>query len=411
MAADPELGTRGTGSAPEPAPAPARLLPETTGRPVVGLWAAIAATAAAIAALVLVGVQALPERTGPPIEELVVERTDLSVGRIELTVRNVGPDPVQVAQVAVNDSFVDVVGGAGQIDRLETATLTLAYPWQEGQPYTIALLTSTGVVIEHVVPAAVATPSPGGILGSMALLGLYVGVVPVVVGMLVLPLLRRARPGTLRLLLAVTVGLLGFLALDGALDALGLGALSGGAFGGPALVVLGAALAFLALTAVDAFVGAGQGRPASGLRLATLVAVGIGLHNFGEGLAIGTAYAVGELALGAALVIGFALHNVTEGVAVVTPLATQRARLRHLAGLALVAGAPAIPGALLGASVTSPELSTLLLGLGVGAILRVVVVLVPAVRSRPGTPVSPASLAGIAGGVLLMYATGLLVTA
>ncbi len=124
------------------------------------LWAAIAATAAAIATLVLVGVQALPERTGPPIEVLVVERTDLSLGRIELTVRNVGPDPVQVAQVAVNDSFVEFIGAPEPIDRLDTATLTLSYPWQEGQPYTIALLTSTGVVIEHVVPAAVATPSP-----------------------------------------------------------------------------------------------------------------------------------------------------------------------------------------------------------------------------------------------------------
>ena len=94
-----------------------------------------------------------------------------------------------------------------------------------------------------------------------------------------------------------------------------------------------------------------------------------------------------------------------------TPLATQRARLRDLAVLALVAGAPAIPGAVLGASVTNPELSTLLLGFGVGAIVRVVVVLVPAVRPRPGGSVSPAILAGIAGGVLIMYATGLLVTA
>ncbi len=117
------------------------------------------------------------------------------------------------------------------------------------------------------------------------------------------------------------------------------------------------------------------------------------------------------MALGAALVIGFALHNVTEGVAIVTPLATQRTRLRSLAALALVAGAPAIPGAVLGASVTNPELSALLLGLGVGAIVRVVVVLVPSLRSSPGAPVSPAALAGIAGGVLLMYATGLLVTA
>jgi hypothetical protein len=407
MAADPDLGAR-----PDPAAGPPVLAaapPPGPGR--VRLWAAAAAAAAVLAALVLVGAQALPDRTGPPVEVLAVERTSLSPGVIELTVRNVGPDPVQVAQVAVNDSFVDVAGAVEPIDRLETATLTLTYPWGEGQPYTIAMLTSTGVVVEHVVPAAVSTPSPAGILASMAVLGVYVGVVPVVLGMLVLPLLRRARPGVLRVVLAVTVGLLGFLAIDGALDALELGAASGGAFGGPALVVLGAALAFLALTVVDALVLARRERPATGLHLAVLVAVGIGFHNFGEGLAIGTAYAVGELALGATLVIGFALHNVTEGVAVVTPLATQRARLRDLAALGLLAGGPAVPGAVLGAATTNSELSALLLGLGVGAILRVVVVLAPGLRPRPGASPSPATLTGIAVGVLVMYATGLLVTA
>lgn len=381
------------------------------GVPRARQWAFVAAAACLLVALVAVGVTALPDRTGPPVEVLSVERTVLSPGQIELTVRNVGPDPVQIAQVAVNDSFVDVVGAVEPLGRLETGTVALAHPWLEGQPYTISLLTSTGVTVEHIVPAAVATPSPGGSLGLMALLGTYVGVVPVVLGMLVLPLLRRARPGAVRVLLAVTLGLLGYLALDGGLDALELGAASGGAFGGPALVVLGAALAFLALTAVDALIQRRRDGPSSGLHLAALVAVGIGLHNFGEGLAIGTAYAVGELALGAALVIGFALHNVTEGVAVVAPLATRRVRRRHLAALALGAGAPAVPGALLGASVTNPELSTLLLGLGVGAILRVVVVLLPSVRARPGVAMSPVVLAAIAGGVLLMYATGLLVTA
>lgn len=407
MAADPELGIRSDGDPPEPtapagpAPPPARL----------GLWAAIAATAALLAFLLIAGVGALPDRAGPPVELLAVERMSLSPGAIELAVRNVGPDPVQVAQIAVNDSFVDVVGAEEPIDRLATTTLEVSYPWQEGQPYTIALLTSTGVVVEHVIPVAVETPSTGAVLGSMVLLGTYVGVVPVVLGMLVLPLLRRARPGTVRVLLAVSVGLLGFLALDGGLEAVELGAGSGGAFGGPSLVVLGAALAYLALTAVDALVSARRGGPSTGLRLAVLLAIGIGLHNLGEGLAIGTAYAVGELALGAALVIGFALHNVTEGVAIVTPLASSRTRLRHLVALGLIAGAPAIPGAIVGASVTNPELSTLLLGFAVGAIARVVVVLVPALRSRPGTPIAPSTAAGIIGGLLLMYATGLLVIA
>ena len=142
-----------------------------------------------------------------------------------------------------------------------------------------------------------------------------------------------------------------------------------------------------------------------------MIAVGIGLHNLGEGLAIGSAYAVGELALGASLVIGFALHNVTEGVAVVAPLARRRPRLAHLAALGLVAGAPAILGAVVGATVTSGVLSTFLLGLGIGAIAQVIVALAPALRPATGRPPTPATIGGIAAGVLLMYATGLLVPA
>ena len=127
-----------------------------------------------------------------------------------------------------------------------------------------------------------------------------------------------------------------------------------------------------------------------------MIAVGIGLHNLGEGLAIGSAYAVGELALGTALVVGFALHNTTEGIAVVAPLAgssRRRASLPLLAGLGLVAGAPAIIGALLGASVDNAELSAFLLGIGVGAIVQVIVQLAPrcADGSRRAATLPPSS--------------------
>jgi len=377
---------------------------------------AVALLGVALSALALLGGRSLPERTGPPVEELATERTALSSGVIELTVRNTGPDPVQVAQVFVNDAYVDVAGGTEPIGRLDTATLRLDYPWQEGQPYLVSLVTSSGAVVEHEIPVAVTTPQAGaGFFGLMALLGTYVGIIPVLFGMMFLPLLRRSRPGVVRVLLAVTVGLLAFLAVDGTAEGLELAEQTGGAFGGAALVILGAGLAFLLLTGVDRWLRARRSptgpNPGDGFRLALMIAIGIGLHNLGEGLAIGSAYAVGELALGTALVIGFALHNTTEGIAVVAPLTGQRPSLLRLLTLGLIAGAPAILGALLGAAVNNAELSALLIGVGVGAIVQVIVQIMPALRERASSVLDPRALGGVAGGILIMYATGLLVAA
>lgn len=369
-----------------------------------------------LAALAVFGGQTLPERTGPPIEELGVERTELTPGVIELHLRNTGPDPVSVAQVFVNDAYVDFSGVETPIERLGTATLRLDVPWQDGQPYRVSMLTSTGLVIEHEIPAAVATPrADGSFFGLMVLLGTYVGVIPVVLGMLFLPALRRLRRGAMQVLLAVTVGLLVFLAADAAFDGVELASAAGGAFGGPVLVVLGALLAYLALAAVDHRLSRASTtvvRP-GGERLAWLIAVGIGLHNLGEGLAIGSAYAVGELALGVALVVGFAVHNTTEGLAIVAPLTqadTVRPPLLRLLGLGLLAGAPAIVGALVGATVTNPEVSAFLLGIGVGAIVQVVVQIAPSLRTPDRPALRPAVAGGVIAGVLAMYLTGLLVT-
>ena len=158
----------------------------------------------------------------------------------------------------------------------------------------------------------------------MALLGTYVGIIPVVLGMMLLPAMRRFKPDWIRVLMAITVGLLAFLAVDATLEGIDLANESGGAFGGVELLVLGAGLAYLVLTAVDRHLrarGEREGDEDGGAgRLALMIALGIGLHNLGEGLAIGSAYAIGELALGAFLVVGFAIHNTTEGFAIVAPL-------------------------------------------------------------------------------------------
>jgi ZIP family zinc transporter len=378
--------------------------------------ALVAVVAIALTGLAVLGGGALPERTGPPVEALAVERTELHPGQIELVVRNTGPDVVDVAQVFVNDAYADFAKTTGAVPRLGSQRITVTYPWQDGSPLLVSLMTSTGAIVEHPIAAAVQTPEVDiGLFGLMALLGTYVGIVPVVLGMLFLPVLRNAGQRWTAALMAFTVGLLGFLVVDGTLEGLESANESSGAFGGPELLFLGAGLAFLALTGLDRFMADRRQRARasgrSGWSVALMVAIGIGLHNLGEGLAIGSAYAIGELALGAFLVVGFAIHNTTEGLAIVAPLSDgRRPSLPRLLALGVIAGGPAIVGGVIGATAANAELATLLLGLGVGAILQVVVQLAPSLRDAAGRILNPVSVGGLCAGILALYATSLLVT-
>jgi len=381
----------------------------------------LALIAAAIAAFALLGGPGLGERTGPPVEEVSVERTVLRPGEIELTLRNDGPDPVELAQVAVNDAYAPFATSDGrEIDRLGSTTVRVTYPWVEGEAYEVFILTSSGGTIDAAIPVATETPEADvGFFGLMALLGIYVGVIPVSLGMLWLPFVRRIDPRWIRMLIAFTVGLLAFLAIDAAIEGLEIAAGAPSAFGGAELVFAGALAAYLALAGVDAHLAGRRERAsgaaaARGAYLALLVAIGIGLHNLGEGLAIGSAYASGALALGAFLVIGFAIHNTTEGLAIVAPLregnGAERPGLSRLVSLGLIAGAPAILGAWIGAAAFNPSLAALLFGVGVGAIAGVIVQLVPAMRDDSGRALHPAAVGGMLAGIALLYLTGLLIS-
>jgi ZIP family zinc transporter len=355
------------------------------------------------------------DRIGVPQEKLAVERTVLKPGEIRLHVRNEGPDTVRVRQVIVNDGFAEFTQSKAEIGRLGGSEIDVNYPWIEGEDYEVRLLTDTGVTIDHTITAATETPGADvGFYGLMALIGLYVGVIPVAIGMLWLPWLRGVDTRWVRFLLAFTIGLLAFLAVDALLEGTAIAATGAEAFGGAALVWLGAAGAFLALAGVDGWLRGRHGSQSTanlGYRAALLVAIGIGLHNLGEGLAIGSAYAVGSLALGATLVVGFALHNTTEGLAIVAPVARDpAARVRRLALLGLIAGAPAILGAWIGASAFHPGLAALMFGVGAGAIAQVVVQIAPQVRDSAGRLLHPLAVGGLLTGLVVMYATGLLVS-
>jgi len=377
----------------------------------------LALIAAAVGAFALLGGPGLGERSGPPVEEVSVESTVLRPGEIELTLRNDGPDPVEVAQVAVNDAYAPFSADGGrEIGRLDSTTLRISYPWIEGEAYELFVLTSAGGTIEASIPVAAETPeSDLGFFGLMALLGIYVGVIPVSLGMLWLPFLRRLGSQWMGALIAFTVGLLAFLAIDAGLEGLEIAAEAPAAFGGTSLVLVGGLVAYLFLAGVDSYLSqrsrSARGAGAAAGYLALLVAVGIGLHNLGEGLAIGSAYASGALALGAFLVVGFAIHNTTEGLAIVAPLRdAARPSLARLLVLGLIAGAPAILGAWIGAAAFDPSLAALLFGVGVGAIARVIVQLAPAMRDREGRLLHPSSVLGMLAGIAVLYLTGLLVS-
>jgi ZIP family zinc transporter len=377
--------------------------------------------AIAIGSFAALGGPGLGERNGPPVEEVAVESTILHPGKIELTLRNDGPDPVEIAQVAINDGYAPFTAEGGrEIGRLGSTTLEITYPWIEGEAYDIFILTAVGGTIAAEIPVAAETPEADlDFYMLMLLLGIYVGVIPVSLGMLWLPFLRRLGNQWMASLLAFTVGLLAFLAIDAALEGLEIAAEAPAAFGGASLVFAGALVAYLVLAGIDAWLerrADSSGATTGGAYLALLVAIGIGLHNLGEGLAIGTSYATGALALGAFLVVGFAIHNTTEGLAIVAPLRKGGAGgedglgLWRLLGLGLIAGAPAILGAWIGASAFNPSLAALLFGVGVGAIARVIVQIAPAMRDEHGRLLYPSTVAGMLVGIAALYLTGLLVS-
>ena len=348
-------------------------------------------------------------RAPPPVETLSFERTTLEPGSVELVVRNDGPDPVAIAQVLVNDAYWQFQIEDRDLARLDSTTISIPYPWEEGLPLAIAIVTSTGVTIEHEIEAATETPEPdGSTLLIYALLGVYIGVVPVAVGLLWFPALKRASEKWLAFFLAFTIGLLAFLLIDTLVEGLEIAGAAGAALDGIGLFGIGALGAVLGLLGLERWLSTRRSSGVTGLMLAYLVATGIGLHNLGEGLAVGAALAVGEIALGTALILGFALHNTTEGLAIVAPLGAgdDRPSLWHFVGLGAVAGAPTIAGAWLGGFAFVPSYAAVAFGIAAGAIAQVVWTIARNMPGRQGVSSAPGVL-GFVAGLLVMYATGL----
>ncbi len=343
----------------------------------------------------------------PAVEELHVLRHALAKDEITLEVINAGPDPVTIAQVMVRGAFwYHEISPQRTLDPLKRAQVLIPYPWNVGEPVEILLVTSTGVTFDYGIDVASITPAitlPA--LARFALLGVYVGVIPVFLGLCWFPFLRRLGKKGLDFFLYLTVGLLAFLVVDALAESLELTEGLPGSFHGPALLVLGVVGTYLFLLGVSYCIQQRQASNTFGPVLSWLIALGIGLHNLGEGLAIGSAYVLGELTLGAMLVLGFAIHNTTEGIAIVSPILQEKFSLKRLMGLGVLAGAPTILGCWMGAFTYSPVWSLFFLAMGAGAILQVIAVII----GQHGIKeiLRPLNLTGLLVGYLIMYLTGL----
>lgn len=382
------------------------------------LWIVIpiAALAALIVAFVLGNPAAFFSSDAPPIEDLSVERVVVVPTGFRVSVINGGAVETTIAQVAVDNAFWDFTASpSATIGRLGQATLFIPYPWVRGEPHAIQLITNTGATFAGQVVAATLTPTPGlKEFGAYALLGIYVGIIPVALGMLWFPAMKRMGRRGLNALLALTIGMLIFLLIDTILEAFELGNDAPGIFQGVPLALFAALMTWLALLAVGNRRKDKNPDPAKQrLYIATLIALGIGLHNLGEGLVIGAAFALGEAALGSFLVIGFTLHNVTEGIGIAAPVTRDQPRWTQFAGLTLLAGAPAILGAWIGGFAFSPVLATLFFGVGAGAIWQVIVEVGQLLRrdaEREGESMATwLNVGALLVGIALMYFTAFLV--
>jgi zinc transporter ZupT len=362
----------------------------------------------------------LSDLAGPPIQQVKVQRITLpQPGVIQVEVINDGPQAVTIAQVAVDGAYWSFQAEpSNSLNRFGRATFTIPYPWVKDETHAIQLVTNLGVTVDAEIPVAVQSPHVSGeLLARFALVGLYVGIVPIALGMLWYPLMRRMSRRAMNFILSLTVGLLIYLAVGTWLDATEFAAELPVFWQGVPLVLFVAAGTLGVLLAVTAR-RSGRGKhdestADNALGTSYRIALGIGLHNLGEGLAIGAAFVSGQAALGITLVLGFTLHNITEGVGIAAPIVRKNPGLKHFILLGLLAGTPAIIGTWLGSFAFDPVLAAIFLGVGLGAILQVVWEvgkLVARDAAAAGEPlISWANLGGLLAGVAIMYFTAFLV--
>ncbi|HUE98019.1 MAG TPA: hypothetical protein VMN99_02125 [Anaerolineales bacterium] len=347
-----------------------------------------------------------------PIEDLTIERYRLERGRFEFHVQNTGPESLTIATVIVNEAIMPFeVTPSVEIPRLGRAVIGVEYAWTEGEAYVARVFTSNAIPFEVEIPVAFVTPQPeAATFWSFTLIGLYVGVIPVFLGIFWLPALRALDKRWMTFLMAITAGLLIYLGLDTFNEALEQAAELAGTYQGIGLIGIGAVATYLLLEMVGKSQSSSRSESSQRLSIAWKIALGIGIHNLGEGLAIGAAYNVGEIALGTFLVVGFIIQNITEGLGIIAPILKDRPTLGQLGLLGLLGGAPAIVGAWIGGFTPSPFLAVLFLAIGTGAIFQVAVEIGRMIQKDTTREAMPMTVfSGVLTGMLLLWVTGIFI--